>query len=192
MKRNVIILAKVTVIQLTKWYIMYLSIWFYCLSLCGLVLFASFREFGSVKFFFFGFWLGLVFRNYCSGTCVLDSSNSREGAVDLLNRVKGPSCSMNFVRNYLISLLPTANFWMPSVVTAAGNKNIRRKMFGKSCGRTNRKREKGFCHPLLLRCYLLEENNTIRFLFMYQLMHKRISLKRILKFTLKQLRHVSV
>jgi len=28
--------------------------------------------------------------------------------------------------------------------------------------------------------------------FIYQLMHKRIALKRILKFTLKQLRHVSV
>ena len=106
-------------------------------------------------FFFFGFWLGLVFINYYAGSCVLDSSNSRERAVDLLNKVKGPSCSVNFVRNYkyLSRLLPTANSWMTSVVSAVGNKNIRRKVFGKSYGLRNRKGKKLFCHLLLLRCY---------------------------------------
>jgi hypothetical protein len=154
----------------TSWTV---SVWFYCLSLCGLILFASFREFGSVKvcfvlfcilfffFFFFYYLIGLVFRNYCSGRCVLDSSNWREGAVDLLNKVRGPSCTMNFVRNYLSSLLATTNSWMTSVVTAAGNKSMHSKMFGKSCGRGNGKRKKGFCHPLLLRCYLHEEYNTV-------------------------------
>jgi hypothetical protein len=123
------------------------SVWFYCLSLCGFVLLASFRAFGSVKFFFFFFfvfWLGLVFRNDCSGSCALDSSNSRDGGMDLLNKVKRPSCSMNFVRNYLSSLLPTANSWMKISVSAASSKNICRKMFGKSCGRRNRKRKKDF------------------------------------------------
>lgn len=114
------------------------SVWFYCLSLCGLVLFASFREFRFVKFFF-GFWLGLLFRNYCSGSCILDSSNSQEGAVDLLNKVKGPSCSLKVVRNYLTSLLPTANSWRTTGVSAAGSKNICRKMFRKSCGYKSKK-----------------------------------------------------